>query len=84
MSRDVPRRVRFDEEVEVAGVDIAGDWGVGADDFLVADDFGFGVFDVEVGAEGDVLADGQAEDAVGAGQGEAVDGCVVREDCFFG
>jgi hypothetical protein len=31
-----------------------------------------------------VLADGQAEDAVGGGQGEAVDGGVVREDGLLG
>jgi hypothetical protein len=70
--------VGFDHEVEVARVHVGGDGGVGADDFFsFGDGAGFGVGDVEVGGEGDVLADGQAEDVGGRGQGEAVDGGVV-------
>jgi len=84
VTADVTGRVALDEQVEVAGVDIGGDRSVGAHDFLVGDGLGLGVLDIEVGGDGNVLADGQAEDAVGSGQGEAVDGGVVREDGLLG
>jgi hypothetical protein len=84
VTADVAGRVALDEQVEVAGVDIGGDGGVGTDDLLVGDGLGLGVLDVEVGGDGDVLANGQAEDAVRGGQGEAVDGGVVGEDGLFG
>ena len=57
VTRDVALRVRLDEEVEVAGLVVARDWGVGTDDLLVRS-FGLG----KDGTDGDVLADGEAED----------------------
>jgi len=84
VTADVAGRVALDEQVEVAGVDIGGDGGVGTDDLFVGHGLGLGVLDVEVGGDGDVLANGQAEDAVRGGQGEAVDGGVVGEDGLFG
>jgi len=54
--------VGFDEEVEEAGLVVAGNWGVGADDLLG----GVVVRGVrESGGEGDVLADGEAKDGGG-------------------
>jgi len=76
-------RVGFDEQVEVAGFGVRGDGRVGADDFFGARGAGFRVGDVESRGEGDVLPDWEAEDRGGAGQGEAVDRCVVRERHFF-
>ena len=84
VTADVAGRVALDEQVEVAGVDIGGDGGVGTNDLLVGHGLGLGVLDVEVGGDRDVLADGQTEDAVRGGQGEAVDGGVVGEDGLFG
>lgn len=84
VTADVSGGVALDEQVEVARVYIGGDGSVGAHNLLVGDGLGLGVLDVEVGGDGDVLADGQAEDAVGSGQGEAVDSGVVGEDGLFG
>lgn len=67
MLADVARRVRLDEQVEVARLLVAADGRVGPDDLLVA-----AVGLREDGADGDVLADGEAEDVGGAGEGEAV------------
>lgn len=61
-------------------MDIAADGRVGAHDLLPLRLAALLIFDVKVGGERDVLADGQAEDAVLAGQFEAVDGGVVRGD----
>jgi len=72
--------VGFDEEVEEAWLVVAGNWGVGADDLLGGVVVG-GIR--EGGGEGDVLADGEAEDGGRRGEGEAVDGCVVGEDGLF-
>lgn len=66
MLGDVAGGVGLDEQVEVAFVVVGGDGRVGADDL-----FGLAV-DGEGGAEGDVLADGEAEDVGGSGEGEAV------------
>lgn len=82
MPADVAGRVGLDHEVEVARVDVGGDRGVGADDLFPLDGAGFGVLDVEGGGEGDVLADGEAEDVGWGGQREAVDGGVVGGDGF--
>jgi len=57
---------------------------VGADDLFGFRGAGFGVGDGEVGGEGDVLADGEAEDGGWGWEGEAVDGCVVGDDGFGG
>lgn len=84
MTADVTGWVALNEQVEVAGVDVGGNWGVRSDDLFVCDDLCLGVLDVEVGGEGDVLANGQAEDVVRGGQGEAVDGGVVGEDGLLG
>nr|POF22215.1 hypothetical protein CFP56_36300 [Quercus suber] len=83
MARDIARGVAFDEQVEVARVDIRRDGRVGADDLFAGNRAGLGVGDIELGGKGDVLADGQAEDGVGRGQAEAVDGCVVGNDGLF-
>jgi len=72
--------VGFYEQVEEAWLVVAGDGGVGADDLLGGVVVG-GVG--EGGGERDVLADGEAEDGGGGGEGEAVDGCVVGEDGLF-
>lgn len=66
MLGDVACRVRFDEEVEVTFVVVGRGGCVGTDDLL-----GFAV-DLEGGAEGDVLANGKAEDVCWAWEGEAV------------
>lgn len=66
MLGDIAGGVGFDEQVEVALVVVGGDGGVGADDL-----FGLAV-DGEGGTEGDVLADWEAEDVGGFGEGKAV------------
>lgn len=81
---DVAGGVALDEQVEVAGGRVIGDWGVGAQNLLWGGDAGLGVGDWEGCGEGDVLAGWQAEDGCWAGQLEAVDGRVVREDCLLG
>jgi len=68
----------------VARFPIRGYGGVGADDLFGFRGAGFGVCDGEGGGEGDVLADGEAEDGCGGGECEAVDGCVVGDDGFGG
>ena len=78
MSADVAGWVGFDHQIEVAGVHIAGDGRIRPHDlFSLLDLAGLLVCDVEVGGERDVLADGQSEDAVGRGQVEPIDCCVV-------
>lgn len=64
---DVTGRVGLDEEIEVAGLVVTRDGGVGADDFL-GGAIGLG----EMGADRDVLADGEAEDIGWVGESEAV------------
>lgn len=64
---DVAGGVRLDEQVEVAGLVVTGDGGVGPDD-LLGGAIGLG----QLGANGDVLADGKAEDRVRGGEGETV------------
>jgi len=71
--RNIPCRIGFDEQVEVAGRVVGGDGGVGAHDFLAVDGRG----------QRDVLANGQAEDVDGSREGKTVDGCVVGEDQVF-
>lgn len=67
--RDVALRVGLDEEVEVAGLVVAGDRSVGSYDLLG------GPVGLRAGsADGDVLADGEAEDGVWRGELEAVAG----------
>lgn len=64
---DVALGVRLDQKVEVAGLVVTRDGGVRADNLLgrtIGLDTG--------GADGDVLADGEAEDVLGAGELEAV------------
>lgn len=63
--------VRLDEQVKVAGLVVARDGGVGADN-LLGGAVGLG----EGRADGDVLADGEAEDRLGRGELEAVAGMV--------
>ena len=67
MLGDVALRVGLDEEVEVSRLVVAGDGGVRADDFLGAA-VGLG----KGGADGDVLADGESENAVARGKLEPV------------
>lgn len=64
MSADVACRVALDHQVEVARMNIAADRRVRSDDFFVLHFAGLGVFDIEVGGEGDVLADWKAENTV--------------------
>lgn len=64
---DVALGVGLDEEVEVAGLVVTGDGGVGADDFLCG---AIGLLDR--GADGDVLADGEAENRGLCGELESV------------
>ena len=72
---DVTLRVSLDEQVEVAGFIVGGDGGVRADDLLGL------AFDCS--SEGNVLADGEAEDVGGAGESEAVDCDVVGDFVLF-
>ena len=80
MSADVSGGVALDQQVEVPGRRVVGDGCVRAQNLLVGRDAGLGVCDGERGGEGNVLAGGKAEDGCRAGQLEAVDGGVVRED----
>lgn len=68
---DVAGRVRLDQQVEEARELVAADGRVAAHDLLVA-----AVGLVENRADGDVLADGEAEDVRRAGEGETVAGGV--------
>jgi hypothetical protein len=65
--RDVALRVGLDQEIKVAGLVITGDGGIRADD-LLGSAIGLG----KRSANGDVLADGKAEDRVAGGQLESV------------
>lgn len=64
---DVALRVGLDKEIKVAGLVVAGDGGIRADDLL-----GCAIRLGQRCANGDVLADGKAEDRVAGGQLEAV------------
>lgn len=64
---DVTGRVRLDEQVEEAGLVVARDGSVRADNLL-----GAAVFLRNGGADRDVLADGKAKDGLGRGKLEAV------------
>lgn len=83
MARDVTGRVGLHDEVEEAGLDVGGDGGVGAHDYL---GLGYAILigDIEGSGERDVLPDGQAEDVGVVGELEAVDGGVVRNLGLFG
>ena len=74
---DVAGGVRLDQEVEVAGLVVAADGGVRADDLL-----GATVGLLEDGADGDVLADGEAKDRGGVGKLEPVAGGEVLARCM--
>ncbi len=74
MARDVARRVRLDEQVEVARLVVARDGRVGPDNLLER-----AVGLREGGADGDVLADREAEDGGRCREGEAV--AVKRKLC---
>jgi hypothetical protein len=76
--------VALDEDIEVAGSSVIGNGSVGTQNLLVGGDLGLWVLDRQGGSERDVLADGQTEDGVGAGETKAVDGCVVRQNHLFG
>jgi hypothetical protein len=58
--RDVTGGVRLDEEVEVAGLMVARDRGVGSDDFFLG-----AVWLGEGGCDRNVLPDWEAEDRTG-------------------
>ena len=83
MSANVSSRITLDHEIKVARMHIAADGRVRSHDLFMFRLARLLVFDVEVRCEGDVLADGQAEDAVLRGQLEAVDCGVVGCDCLF-
>ena len=57
MLRDITGRVGLDEEVEVAGLVITGNGGVGSDDFFLGI-----IWLGKGGCDGDVLADWETED----------------------
>jgi hypothetical protein len=63
---------------------IAADGRVGSHNFLALRLVGLWVCHVEVGGEGNVLANGQSEDRLFRGQLEAVDGRVVGRLCLAG
>jgi hypothetical protein len=69
---DVALGVGLDEQVEVAGLVVAGDGSVGADNLL-----GAAIRLRQVGTDGDVLADRETEDMTRGGKLESV--TVVRE-----
>lgn len=68
---DVTLGVSLDEQVEVTGLIVGGDRGVGADNLLG--------LALNGGGEGDVLTDGETEDISGTGQRKAVDGDIVGD-----
>lgn len=68
---DVAGGIGLDEQVEVAGLVVTGDGGVGAEEIL-ADSLALWVRGGEVRGDGDVLADWEAEDRVGSWELEAV------------
>ena len=68
---DVTLGVGLDKQVEVAGLVVGGDRGVGANDLLRLTVNGSG--------EGDVLTDGKTQDVGGTRQGKAVDGNIVGD-----
>lgn len=67
MLGDVAGGVGFDQKVEVAGLVVAGDGSVRADNL-----FGGGVWLGEHCRDRDVLADGEAEDGGWGGEGETI------------
>jgi hypothetical protein len=75
--RDVARRVRLDEEVEVARLMVTGDRGVGSDDFFLG-----AVWLGEGGSDGNMLADWEAEDGGWGWEVEAVAVCVYQYAFF--
>jgi hypothetical protein len=64
---DIAGGVGLDEEVKEAGLMVTRDGSVGAEDVLVC-----AIWLRAAGGDGDVLADGEAEDGSGSGKGEAV------------
>lgn len=68
---DVTLGVGLDEQIEVSGLIVGGDRGVRANNLL-------GLAGDRSG-ERDVLTDGEAEDISGTGEGETVDGDIVRD-----
>lgn len=66
---DVAGRVRLDEQVEVAGLVVARDGGVGPDNLL-----GRAIGLLDISANGDVLANGETQDRGRRRQGEPVAG----------
>jgi hypothetical protein len=68
-TRDISFFVGLDEEIEKPGVIVAADWGVAASN----------KFAVDVGRDGDVLANGEAKYVECAGELEAVNGSVGRD-----
>lgn len=68
---DVTLGVSLDQQIEVTGLVVGGDGGVGTDDLLGLTG--------NSGGEGDVLADRETQDIGGTGQGKAVDGDIVRD-----
>lgn len=59
---DVTGRIRLDQEGELAFVVVRGNWGIGADDFLA----------INVGGDGDMLANRETENVIGTGEVKAV------------
>lgn len=72
---DVTLRVGLNQKIEVTGILVGRDGGVGAHDFLG--------LAVDGGGEGDVLADGETQNIGGTGEGETVDGDIVGDVVLF-
>jgi hypothetical protein len=80
---DVASRVALNEQIEETRVYVGRDGCVRTHDLAGLDFLSFRVFDVEHRAEGNVLPDWEAKDAVGRGKGETVDGGIVGKYCLF-
>lgn len=81
---DVSGRVALDENIEMAGGGVIGDGSVRTQNLLVGGDTSLRISDGKSSRQGNVLANWQAKNGVGAGKAEAVDSSVVRQDCLFG
>lgn len=79
MSGDVTLGIALDEKIEVSWLMVARDWCVRTNDLFALDIAALRVGHIESCAERDMLADGQAEDAVFGGKLESVNGGVVRD-----
>jgi hypothetical protein len=71
--RNVTGGVRLDKKVKVAGLVVAGNGGIGSDDFFLG-----AIWLWAAGCDGDMLTDWEAEDRVGRWEFEFVAGLVSK------